>query len=64
MATKPDYRVGDKPRRFRCKVTCYYNGTRYYGEDKVPDQSRVAVLEFQPGTEIPKNFQFENWEEF
>jgi hypothetical protein len=64
MATKQDNRVGEQPRRFRCKVTCYWNGTRYYGEDRVQQGGKVSEIEFQPGTEIPKNFQWENWEEF
>lgn len=62
MAAKKDFKVGEQPRRFRCKVTCFFNGTIYHGEDGAnPNPSELV---FNQGSEIPANFQWDNWEEF
>ena len=53
-------------RRFRCKVTCYWNNTMWTGEDRVKERGggKVSTVEFEGPTKIPANFQWENWEEY
>jgi hypothetical protein len=64
---KKDLTVPEKEtRRFRCLRTCYWNGTLWTGEDTVKERGSgiVSTVEFTGPTQIPENFQFENWEEF
>lgn len=53
-------------RRFRCKVTCYWNNTLWVGEDRVKERGggKISTVEFEGPTKIPANFQWENWEEY
>ncbi len=68
MAKKPSPTVVKEGeiRRFRCKTSCYWNNNLWTGEDKIKLRGggRVSEIQFKGPTEIPANFQFENWEEF
>lgn len=62
---KADFKVGDTARNFKCMVTCYWNGHRHIGKDETDEKGGTpAIITFAPNSEIPKNFQWENWEEF
>lgn len=61
---KPDLRTGEKPRRFVCLRTCYWNGHRWQGKDRTDlHGGKPAEVDFPSGSTIPTTFQFENWEE-
>lgn len=62
---KHDVADGEK-RRFRCKVTCYWQNTMWVGEDRVREKGSgtASTVEFEGPTQIPSNFQWENWEEY
>lgn len=52
-------------RKFKCKVTCYWDSTLFIGEDRTKGAGgNPAQVTFTGPTKIPANFQFENWEEF
>jgi hypothetical protein len=63
---KANHDVPEKEKRhFRCKVTCYWNGTLFIGEDRTKVQGgRPSEITFEGPTKIPANFQWDNWEEF
>lgn len=65
---KPNHDVPEKEtRNFRCKVTCYWNGTLFTGQDRIKEnggKGKASEISFTGPTKIPANFQWSNWEEF
>jgi hypothetical protein len=50
-------------RRFECTAPCYWDQTRYRDAQEL-GRGQGDVVEFAGPTEIPSDFQFENWREF
>jgi len=51
-----------KVRRFECTTRCYWDQTLYKAASDL-GRTNGDIVEFQGPIEIPKNFQFENWQE-
>jgi hypothetical protein len=58
----PNYVAEGKVRRYECMTPCYWDQTRYRNADEL-GKGTGDIVEFQGPTEIPKDFQFDNWRE-